>query len=75
MKNKLIPDYEVLDQNALSDLLLIMAMNVEESMITAGATPGKDYSHLDLYKLAAPFALEIFKSRDDTTFFTTSRSS
>jgi hypothetical protein len=33
------------EPEALEDLLLIMAKNVESAMITAGAEPGKDYTY------------------------------
>lgn len=61
MTNKLIRDYEVTDHSSLEDLLLVMAKNVEDSMLQAGAKPGDDYTILDLYKLAQPFALDVFK--------------
>jgi len=60
----LLKDYDKVSPTALEDLLLTMAKNVESSMIQAGATPGKDYTVLDLYKLVQPFALEVFKKGD-----------
>lgn len=48
----------------LADEYLAMAYTIELSLISAGAVPGKDYAILDLYKLAQPFALELF--RDDS---------
>lgn len=56
--------------SSLEDLLLVMAKNVEESLLEGGAKPGKDYGVLDLYKLAQPFALSVFESRNDVTFAT-----
>lgn len=55
--------------DTLEDLLLVMAKNVEKSLISAGAEPGKDYSIRDLYNWGTPFALEIFRSKDkDITY-------
>ena len=50
------------DYNQLKDLIACLAANFEDSLIENGAIPGKDYSRLDLYKLAQPFALHMFKS-------------
>lgn len=61
------PLIQKLDQVApghLADEYLAMAYTLELSLISAGAVPGKDYTILDLYKLAQPFALELF--RDDS---------
>jgi hypothetical protein len=57
----LIRNLTLTDHSTLEDLLLVMAKNVEDSLLEAGAKPGKDYTLLDLYKLAQPFALETFK--------------
>jgi len=57
----LIRDLCLTDHTTLEDLLLVMAKNVECSLMEAGAKPGKDYTLLDLYKLAQPFALETYK--------------
>jgi hypothetical protein len=45
-----------------------MAKNVEDSLLMAGAEPGKDYTILDCYKLASPFALEVFRKNENTVF-------
>jgi len=63
MKKKLIRNFTSTDNTDLQDLIMILAKNIEESMIQAGAQPEKDYSILDLYKLAQPFALEVFKNK------------
>lgn len=47
--------------NDLIDCYQIIAANIEGSLIQAGATPGKDYTVLDVYKLAQPFVLERFR--------------
>ena len=56
------------DATCLDDLLLVMAKNIELSMLAAGATPGVDYTHLDLFNLAAPFVLSVFEKTDKITF-------
>ncbi|MDE2584678.1 MAG: hypothetical protein KGN39_04710 [Betaproteobacteria bacterium] len=52
----------------LSDEFYAIAYNIETSMLNAGAVPGKDYSRLDLYKLAQPFVLELFKGNDKFSY-------
>jgi hypothetical protein len=66
MSDKLLRDIESLAPESLDDLLLIMAKNVEDGLIKGGARPGIDYSVLDLFELAQPFALEIFKKNIET---------
>lgn len=56
------------DATCLDDLLLVMAKNMELSMLAAGATPVVDYTYLDLFMLAAPFALSVFEKSDKITF-------
>lgn len=51
----------VSSNNDLVDHLQIIAANIESSLIQAGAAPGEDYTILDLYKLAQPFALHRFQ--------------
>lgn len=46
------------DDVPLADLLHALAMNIEEAMLEAGATPGSDYKMLDIFQMAMPFALE-----------------
>jgi len=53
----LLPSFQHVGANDFSDFYAIMARNVEDALITGGATPGKDYTILDLYKLAQPFVL------------------
>ena len=68
MTEPLIRDYEAVDLSALEDLIMVMAKTIENSMIQAGATPGEDYSYVDLYKLAQPYALEFMKKNESITF-------
>lgn len=64
MKNRLIREITKTDPSTLEDLILAMAMNIESSLIEAGAKAGQDYSFKDLWTWATPFALEIFKDKD-----------
>lgn len=63
MKSSLIREIRKTDPSTLEDLILIMAINVETSLLEAGAEPGKDYSFRDLWTWATPFALEAFKNK------------
>jgi hypothetical protein len=56
------------EPEALEDLLLIMAKNVESAMVTAGAEPGKDYTYRDLFTLAMPLVLEVWKTSGKVHF-------
>jgi len=64
----LITKFESTNPKTFDDLLLVLAKNVEDSLLSAGAIPGKDYTILDCYKMAQPFALEIFKSNNDISY-------
>jgi hypothetical protein len=60
----LIPSFHLITSDDFSDFYAIIAKNVEDSLITSGATPGKDYTILDLYKLAQPFVLQCWRQPD-----------
>lgn len=66
---RLIREFGEADPKTLEDLWLIMARNVEDSMVEAGATPGEGYTILDLYKLAQPFVLDIFSKPENSITF------
>ncbi len=70
MSEKLLRDVETVVPENLDDLLLIMAKNVEKGILKGGARLDIDYSILDLYRLAQPFALEIFKKNFATMNYT-----
>lgn len=59
MSGRLIKEYEDYAEDDFSDFLLLIATGIEDSLIQAGAEPGKDYSYLDIYKLA----VEVWKDR------------
>jgi hypothetical protein len=48
----------------LSKTFTVIAKNIEDSLVKAGAEAGVDYTYLDLYKLAAPFILVMFQDKD-----------
>lgn len=66
--SRLIRRFEIYDTNDVQDMLSAMAANVEDALIESGAEPGKDYQILDVFKLAQPFVLEMFKSRESMTY-------
>jgi hypothetical protein len=62
MTKPLLSRPECYGRNAFSDVFLILACNIEDSLIGGGAVPGKDYKRLDLFRMARPFMLARFKS-------------
>ncbi len=60
-KKRLIAHYENHDLTSFEDFYYVMAWNIESVLIQSGAEPGKDYSYLDLVKLAQPFVLKQFE--------------
>ncbi len=60
MGNRLLGRKETSCVNELTDELYAFAYNVETALQDAGATT-EDYTVLDLFKLAQPFAVERFK--------------
>ena len=65
---RLMETWDLMGALDLSDEFYAIAYNIETSMLNAGAKPGVDYTHLDLYKLAQPFVLELFKSNDKFSY-------
>jgi hypothetical protein len=63
MDDRLIKQYETLDPDTLQDFWLLTASKIEHSLIEAGAKAGRDYSFLDLYKLAQPVVIEQLKEQ------------
>jgi len=60
---RLTPKFDNVGTNDLHDFMSVMCANMETALLQNGANPDCDYTHLDLMKLAAPFALERFKSK------------
>ena len=73
MSKPLIAQLETSAHGALSDEYLAIAYTIEESLRSAGAVAGKDYNILDLYKLAQPFVLELFKNNEKMEYSYASR--
>ncbi len=59
---QLMKRYSLMGSKDLSDELYAIAYNIEQSLLSAGAIPGKDYTYLDLYHLSNPFVLEMFRN-------------
>lgn len=64
----LIGRMENMASGALADEYLAIASNIETALRYAGAVPGKDYTHLDLFHLAQPFMVEKFKAGSITEY-------
>ena len=59
---RLLKNYDHFDsEKSFPDRLWLYASGIEDSLILGGATPGKDYTYLDLYKMA----LDLIKNDDD----------
>ena len=56
---KMLPEME---DNHLADDLYAIAFNVEMSLIQAGAVPNKDYTRLDLFRMAEPILSAMLSS-------------
>lgn len=56
------------DINHMEDMLQVAAINVENALINAGAKPGVDYNIMDVFKLAQPFAFEMFSKSEKAEF-------
>lgn len=61
--NRLIPDFDHYDKDNLSDVYMLCAFAIEQTFVDVGAVPGKDYSYMDLMKLAQPHVLKECESR------------
>ena len=58
----LIERLSTMGEKHLSDELIAIAYNIEQAFIQVGAEPGKDYTYRDLFQLAQPFVLDMFKN-------------
>ena len=57
MKKAFIEQMDVMAKGHLTDEYIAAAYSIEQALILSGATPGKDYSILDLFKLAEPYVI------------------
>lgn len=62
MSKGLLREREVIEFTLLDNKIYVAALSVERAMLSGGLRPGKDYQALDLYRLAMPLALDMFKS-------------
>ncbi len=66
----LMPIKKITDTRNCQDVLIVAAAAIEQAITQCGAVPGEDYTVLDLFNLAQPFAVEQFKKVDyDLKFF------
>lgn len=70
MTKKLITPYTITNQECLDDVFLCIASTIEDGLISAGAKSG-EYTRLDLFALAAPFALSMFNNPECDVAYTT----
>jgi hypothetical protein len=66
---RLTPQTTVFGRNTFHDFVAFVAQNIESALILNGAVPGKDYTQLDLVKLALPFALKRFYPKSKELHF------
>lgn len=57
-ENRLINRHAITDTGHISDVYSLYAALIEQSLIDSGAEAEKDYTYLDLYKLAQAHVLE-----------------
>jgi len=66
----LIPHFQHTDTRNAQDAFIVAATAIEQAMTQCGAKPDEDYTLLDLFNLASPFAVERYKeSGNDLKFF------
>ena len=53
---RLIQEYENYDMDNTVDVISFVAREIEDAMLQCGGVPGKDYTFLDVFKLAMQFA-------------------
>ncbi|GAA0587462.1 hypothetical protein ACFQH5_16785 [Halomonas salifodinae] len=54
----LFPRLGQMEADNFSNVLYTVAVNIEDTLLMAGATPGEDYTRLDLLRLAEPYVVE-----------------
>ena len=58
----LINRLSIMGEKHLSDEFIAIASNIEQAFLQVGAEAGKDYTYKDLFQLAQPFVLDMFKN-------------
>lgn len=59
--DRLIQRVDAIVEGDFSDELLSLAYAIENALLSAGAKPEIDYCVLDLFKLAEPYAKQVFE--------------
>lgn len=54
-QTRLIREYENYDAESLTDHLLILAKDIENALLAAGAQPGTDYTYETVFSLAVRY--------------------
>lgn len=70
MSTRLVKTHARYYTATLDDFLSAVCGTIEDAFLTNGATPGKDYSHLDLMTLAMNFATNAKNGTADELSFT-----
>lgn len=65
---RLLRTHTETDHTTYEDLIYLAALNTEDALLTGGATPGKDYTLLDLYRISAPLALHMINNAEKATY-------
>jgi hypothetical protein len=65
---QLLTKMDAYGKDAFADTYYMTAYYIECSLVQAGAKPGKDYTVLDLFKLAQPFVLSRYQKGELTDF-------
>ncbi|MBS7814773.1 hypothetical protein J7560_04980 [Wohlfahrtiimonas chitiniclastica] len=70
---RLIKEYSLdqIDTDHIQDALSLLAANIENSLLSHGAEPGKDYTYIDLYNLAMRYLLADYPPKDSCITFGT----
>lgn len=55
MSQRLTKKLALIDEKSLTDVLMTVAANIEDALLQHGATPGKDYTYIDLYNMSLKY--------------------
>lgn len=53
--SRLIAEFDNYDEESLTDHLLLLAKDIENALLQAGAVPNKDYSYIQIFELAVKY--------------------
>jgi hypothetical protein len=57
MPERLIKSLDEYNDETLTDHLSFLARDIEDAMLQCGGVPGKDYTFMDIFKLASQLAV------------------